>query len=511
MLRRAPGLLAGTVTAVLVGLLLHQRSTQHLVNVDDYLYSRQTDLFWEALTSGRIGIVDAWKLFAVNSPLVPALASPIAAFSASPGAFVLVQVPLALGLLAGAAALLRRTGVAGPAKWAAALAAVAMPPVLTYTAMLSFAVAASLCTVATLAVYLSTQRLRLRWQSALLGLLFGLLSLSRVVALVYAAAIGLPMAVDLLLDRGDWRRRVQNLGITIAVAFAVAAPWWLTAGPKAMDYLLDAGYSSGSVFTSDTSPLRTELNRLTHTADETGWLLAWLLVAVWIAGLASSVVSFRRERTEAARATILVATAVPIGMVLLGTSSNAGTAFALPFEVLAVVIAVAGLRSLIGRAVLALAGVAVAVAATAVFTSDAPSAWHGHELWLAGIPARAQQQAALGCRCALPDVAELNRDVYDLIGTAPTLILRDDAMVNPESLRWLAQLDRKDLQLAAPPGATVDAGQLAATEYVLAGSTPAPYLGVNLAAAEQALPGAGFHKVFTRRLSAASTVEVWSR
>lgn len=510
MLKRLPGLLAALTTLTVMALLLHQRAVQHLANVDDYLYARQTDTFWQAVSAGRIGVVDAWKLFGVNSPLVPTLASPLAAFDRSPGTFVLVQLPLALGLLAATAALARRTGA--PLRWLIAAAAVLMAPTLTYTAMLSFAVASSLCTVGVLVTYLASRRLRERRASLLLGLAVGLLSLSRVVALVYLAAVLLPVLADLVLDRAERGPRAKNLGIATGIAILVAAPWWLTAGPKAMKYLLDAGYSNGSLFTADSSFGQRELDRLTHTADETGWLLAAVLLLGYVLGVVASLAAVRREATESARANLLVASTVPLGLLLLGTSSNAGTAFALPFEVLAVVVAASGLRHVVTQRV-ATGGLAAAVALSAamVFTDGAPTRWHGHELWLAGLPARAQQQAALGCRCPIPDLTRLNKDVYSLLRDKQVLVLRDDALVNPESLRFLAQLDGRELRLDAPPGTAVDQEQLSRADVVLAGRTPAPYLAVDLSPVSEQLTARGFVRVLSEQLSAANTVEVWAK
>ena len=522
--RHLPGPLAALGVLTIILQLYRERLTEHATNVDDYLYARQTDDILGSLASGGVGIVDAWQTYANNSPLVPTLAASIAAFNRAPNSLVLVQLPLVLGLLAAVSAMLRLTGVAGRPRWLVAGLIVVLPPVLTYTVMLNFSIAATLCTVGAVALYAASGRLRSAALSAGLGVALGLLVLSRVVALVYVAAILVAVAIDLLLDDADRTQRSANATRTAVIAVALAAPWWLTAGPQAMRYLLDAGYSSGSVFTVDASPIDTLVGRLTRTADETGWLLSGFLVLYFLLGVAGALRALLRARAtksgdEAARMAILSAAIVLLGLLFLGTSSNAGTAFALPFVVLMAVVGTAGSAMLVRGGTLpvrlafwTVTSACLVLSVVAVFLPNRPSEVDGRQLWLSGTPARAQYEQALGCPCRLPDATELNERIYQRIGHRRMLVLRDDAIVNPESLRFLGQTRGGPVDLIAPAGGdtALDPALLETVDFALAGQTAAPYHAVDLAGAEATLEANGFRRVITDRLSPANVVVLWA-
>lgn len=518
LLRAILPLLSAAMALGVSLLMWRQRVDDHVTNVDDYLYARQSKTILDSLVNDGHGIVDTWREFGVNSPLVPTLAAPLAAGDASPSHLVLVQLPLVLALGWVLAVLLKRVGM-GPGRWLLAGLLVIAPPVLTYTPMLSFSIAATLGVVGALAAYLASRRLRSRPAAVGLGVALGLLSLSRVVALVYLAALVVPMVVDLLLDREDVEERVVNAATTSLIATAIAAPWWLTAGPKALRYLFDAGYSSDSVFVSDRSLLGTLEDRFTHTADETGWLLALAVLAVFVVGVALAAAHTRSQTSERGRGIFVGAASCVLGMLALGTSSNAGTAFAMPYVVLMAALGVAGIalhlegRWLPVRTVLALLTVAgLGVSTFAVFSDSQPDRWGPRQLWLSGTPARAQVESALGCTdCALPDADRVNREIFARIGTAPTAILRADALVNPESLRFLGAEADTPVTLTAPAGSTLEAGTLAVVRFAVGGRTAAPYLGVNLPGADTALTAAGFCVVLTEQLSEANSVVLWSK
>jgi hypothetical protein len=511
--------------ALLVALAYARRIADGVSNVDDYLYAAQTSDLLHGLSAGPSGVVEAWKQHPTNSPLVPTLATPLAAIDPDPSTLVLIQLPLMLGLLGACALLLGRLGVRGRCRWVLAAAVVVLPPVLTYSVMLSFAIAAALCTVAALASYLASDRLRRIGPAIGLGAALGLLSLTRVVAVVYLAALAVPIAVDLAVDRTDVQRRCRGGLLALAIALALALPWWLTAGPDAWHYLTDAGYSDGSVFTRGWTLPHRLTSRLTWTADESGWLIALTTAAVFVVATATAVARLVRHRGahdesegNPDRAVVLSAAVVVLGMLLLGTSSNAGTAFALPMFVMAacagVAVATSALRDADRRrrfgAVVA-GGVLLFVTVGAVFLSGPPPAISGRRLWLSETPVRSQVEAAMGCDCALPDQARLNEDIYAVIGGQRTLVLRDDAVVNPESLRFVGRRQGVQVDLLAPGGGALrDRTLLRTVRYVLAGKTAAPYLTVDLARADQLLDRAGFRVVLERSLSPSNRVVVYA-
>src|SRR4051794_35978139 len=68
---RAGGMLAAiAVAATLAGFLFlyAQRLSDHVANVDDYLYTLQTEWSWHAFSSGAQGMLIAWRGFPTNSP-----------------------------------------------------------------------------------------------------------------------------------------------------------------------------------------------------------------------------------------------------------------------------------------------------------------------------------------------------------------------------------------------------------------------------------------------------------
>ncbi len=198
----------------------------------------------------------------------------------------------------------------------------------------------------------------------LLGVLgvLGVLGLTRVLALVNLAAF----LTVLLIAQVPRRRRpgswLPNAGIAAVLAAAVAAPWWVTAGPTPLHYLLSAGYDASSGFAPKASLPQRFSDRFVVTVGQTGLLVGLLLLA----GAVAAVLLALRAPGGAWRGTrpAFVGGVALLPMAGLGTCSNAGTAFALPAVVLAaaatcaVVPAVPAVR----RAALG-AGAAVLVAA----------------------------------------------------------------------------------------------------------------------------------------------------
>jgi hypothetical protein len=95
-----------------------------------------------------------------------------------------------------------------------------------------------------------------------------------------------------------------------------------------------------------------------------------------------------------------------------------------------------------------------------------------------------------------------------VIRDRPTLIVRDDALLNPNGLRDLGQA-----QISAPatPG-RVSESDLGAARFVIAGQTPAPYLPpVDTAQLHRALQAGGFRPVMQRRFGRYNAIVVWGR
>jgi hypothetical protein len=332
---------------------------------------------------------------------------------------------------------------------------------------------------------------------------------------VYLAALVGPMLVDALTDSRDVRLRLRNAGYALGALAVLAAPWWLSAGPAAIHYLLHAGYSTDSVFVANVDLMTRITQRMLRTINETGVLV----IAVLVVGATLSVLAAENRETSSrsARARLLVASSVVLGMLGLGTSSNSGTAFALPFVVLLATLAACGYVDLtqddelgVGARWAGLGASALVASFTvgAVLVAHVPPAVRGVPLWLSGTPVRGQVQQALGCACPVPDGTQLNARLYALTNGQPVLTVRDDAIINPFSLRYQARVEGKELNLSGPPaGATLlDPQLLKGIGFVVAGTTAGPYLRVDPALAQQTLTGLGWTPVLREQLSPNNTV-----
>jgi len=117
-----------------------------------------------------------------------------------------------------------------------------------------------------------------------LGVL-GVLGLTRVLALVNLAAF----LTVLLIAQVARRRRpgscLPSAGIAAVLAAAVAAPWWVTAGPTALHYLLSAGYDASSGFAPKASLPQRFSDRFVVTVGQTGLLVGLLLLAGAVAAV----------------------------------------------------------------------------------------------------------------------------------------------------------------------------------------------------------------------------------
>jgi hypothetical protein len=488
--------------AAAFGVVVLLRWQEGFANVDDYLYAAQTRAYFDALP-GPANLLDAWRANGSNAPALPMLALPLAAIDTSPHWLVLVQLVPLLVLVAAARSLLGTLGLERRAAWIAAGAIGLLAPVLSYSAMYHFGVAAAACTVLAFAAYARSDRLARRAPALLLGVALGLLALTRVMSPVYVFAVAVPIAVDVLA--GFDRRRLVNAGLAVLVAAVIAAPWWAVNGETAWDYLTSAGYDE-TVFTRDASRLEIARDRLDWTADESGWLLAVVLIA--LLGYAAWSIG---RRVEGGRLLPVMLGTCVLGMAVLVTSSNLGTAFALPFVALGACAAASTLRHLRGPprvAALAACAAAVTIPALAVVEIVPEASLAGQPLWQHGIPAWEQARTALDCDdCDAPDTDDLNREVARVIGDDPALIVRVDAVLNPNGLRHLGASG-----LSAPANAgTLGASELAGTRFVIAGETPAPYLfPVDPDQATATLRDAGFRPLLRRRLSPSNAVVVWA-
>lgn len=482
-------------------------------NVDDYLYTDMATDFRNALVSGPVALVEAWQRHEQNSPLIPTLAAPLTALSSSPHVLVLVQLPLLLLLTASIAWLLHSLGLTWPRAWLGAALTAILPATLWYSVMVHFALACALFTTTALAAYLSSDRLASRRFALVFGASFGVLLLSRVVALVYVAAIAIAVGVDLIARGWDehFARRLINLALAAGVCLLLAGPWWLVDGPGTLKYLIGFGLSDESTWTSQQTPLGKVALRLNQTVHESG-----LVTFVLTVTLAAAFTARRMREQRSRAATLVVIGTAFLTFVLLAVSSSVGTGFALPAVVLLGTLAWAWLLEPNQQRMRwlqpALACVSILAAVLALALPWTPKVGEFRVLMI-GPPAAAQVGWALGCQCAAGQ-EQVNDEVVRAAAGTPVTILRTDAIVNEPSLEYTARVGGVDFQptevamtdLAGDRSALRDVGA------VIAGQTLQNYLPLQHAdLTHEVLAQEGFALVYEHRFSEQNTVEVWRR
>jgi hypothetical protein len=296
----------------------------------------------------------------VQAPFVPLSAVPFnVLFGSGVDASLLVEPVFFAVLVVATYAIGRRLTT----PWWALLAAlaVATAPVLSdFTRIFHFSVPAAAFLVSALWALMKSEGLtRRRWAIAC-GLLLGLMVLSRSMTIGYlpgfAAAAVLP-----ILFGGEWRVRLVNFVLLCASGAALAALWYLPNAESVGSYLLNFGYGAESeAYGAEHSPLS-----IAYWTREAGALfddlylpLGAALSLCAIAALVSALVRLRRGQpslqqakawllTDAALAAVIVLE----GYVALTSSKNQGTAFALPWLPILIVLICAAIATIPQRPV----------------------------------------------------------------------------------------------------------------------------------------------------------------
>jgi hypothetical protein len=309
----------------------------------------------------------------VQAPFVPLSAVPFnVVFGSGVDASLLVEPVFFAVLTLATYAIARRLTT----PWWTLLAAlvVATAPVISdYARIFHFAVPATAFLVSALWALMKSEGLtRRRWAIAC-GLLLGLMVLSRSMTIGYLPGFAVAAALPILFG-GEWRPRLVNFVLLCASGAALAALWYLPNAESVGSYLLNFGYGAESeAYGSEHSPL--SIAYWTREAgavfDELYFPLGIALALCALAALVSALV--RRQRgqpsLEQAKAWLLTDAALAVAIVLEGyvaltSSKNQGTAFALPWLPVLVVLVCAAAARIQWRpvrfaAVAALAAVAV--------------------------------------------------------------------------------------------------------------------------------------------------------
>jgi hypothetical protein len=296
----------------------------------------------------------------VQAPFVPLSAVPFnVIFGAGVDASLLVELVFFAVLAVATYAIARRLTTPWWSLLAALLVATA-PVVSDYARIFHFSVPSAAFLVSALWALMKSEGLtRRRWAIAC-GLLLGLMVLSRSMTIGYLPGFAAAAALPILLG-GEWRARLVNFVLLCACGAVLAALWYLPNAESVGSYLLNFGYGAESeAYGSQHSPLSIAYwtREVGTVFDELYFPLGAALALCAIAALASALVRRRRGYPsgeqlkawllgDAALATVIVLE----GYVALTSSKNQGTAFALPWLPVLIVLVCAGAARIQWRSV----------------------------------------------------------------------------------------------------------------------------------------------------------------
>lgn len=480
-------------------------------NVDDYLYTSLGRGIGAEVADGDLGAAAAHVLNSgPSSPIIPVLTAPLAHLG--PDIAVLVQLPvlLLLGWF-----VFRSLEEFLPWRESVIVAAAfsLWAPILGWSLMVHMALLSSALTMASIHFLVRSRGFTVRQPSVLFGLALGLLALSRSLAPVYVAALLVSALVVTLVFHGlpRGRERLVSLGLSAAVALAVAGPWWLRSGSKTLRYLLDAGYEESDAYAVGGNPI---VGRLRTIGEEWGLAVVVLGLVLLAVIVRDRVRGHPRTRDAERGAVELRAACVLFAVVLvalLATSENEGTAFAHP-ALAPLVVAVVGSAVRSGLARQALIAGAGVLAGSGVLLSWAPGLELGK--WVPSSVYAHYVSQALGADDSSARTGHVHREMAALVGDETVFFMRDDPLLNAngmvfekldQGLAGTVLVHSYDPAAGVPP---VPAG----ANIVVAGESCVPYhRNLDAVSVAEALRQSGFRLVREWTYSSCNRVEVWRR
>jgi hypothetical protein len=310
-------------------------------------------------------------------PLVTSLAYPIVGRGVFGGLLVL---PLFYAGLVGAAFALARQLVSDSWAVVAALAVAAIPAITDYARLFHFALPATACLTAALWALIRSHGFeRPRWAAAF-GLFVALMLLARTMTVAYTPGLALAVGTQFLVGTADFRTRLRNVTLAAATALIVAGPWYIRNAGSVYDLLVGSGYGEGAVQFGRHYPIASWgywTKELRLDLSYMGLPLAGVLFLCF--GLALAYVLARHKRLSRPHLPLTVRSAGVLALVLvilegylvLTSSRNEGTGFALPWLPALVILGVVAAASIPARAIrVALASILVLVSLAAVLSKS---------------------------------------------------------------------------------------------------------------------------------------------
>jgi hypothetical protein len=309
-----------------------------------------------ALTAdGPFSLISTVLEQGVQAPLVPlAAVLPNVIFGSGVDASLLVEPAFFALLVAATYGIARR--LMNP--WWALLAAlvVATAPVVSdYTRIFHFSVPAAALLSSALWALMKSEGLRRRRWAIACGLLLGLMVLARSMTIAYLPGFAVAAALPILLDGDGRRERLVNVGLLCLSGVVLAGLWYLPNAESVGSYLLNFGYGAESeAYGAEHSKLAIAYwtREIGAVVDELYVPLSAVLALCALAALASALVArgrigaSREELTAWLRSDVALALVIVAeGYLALTSSKNQGTAFALPWlPVLVVLVCAATAR-----------------------------------------------------------------------------------------------------------------------------------------------------------------------
>lgn len=313
-------------------------------------------------------------------PFVTSLAYPIVGRGVFGGLLVL---PLFFAGLVGAAFALSRQLVSDSWAVVAALAVAAIPAVTDYTRLFHFALPATACMTAALWALVRSDGLRRVGWAVAFGLFVALTLLARTMTVAYVPGLALAAGTHLLVGGPELRFRIRNLAIASGTALLVAGPWYIRNARSIYDDLVGSGYGEGAVTYGRHYPIASWgywTKELRIILSDIGLPLAGALLLCFGVALAYLVARHMGRigpsRPLSARAAGVLALVLVVldGYLVLTSSRNEGTGFALPWLPALVILGVTAAASIPARALrVALASVLVVLSLGAVLSK---SGWY---------------------------------------------------------------------------------------------------------------------------------------
>jgi 4-amino-4-deoxy-L-arabinose transferase-like glycosyltransferase len=284
-------------------------------------------------------------------PFVTSLAYPVVGRTIFGG---LLVMPLFFVALVAATYGLARRVVSSSWAVVAALTVAAMPAVTDYTRLFHFALPATACMTAALWALVRTEGLRRPGWAFAFGVFVALTWLSRTMTVAYLPALVFAAGTQFLVGPRQLRLKARNLALAAGAVALIAGPWYVRNARSVYDNLVGTGYGADaarygrqhSVASWDywTNELRLDLVHL-GLPLAVALLLCFCIALASLVARRSQVALPGREWSVRTAAVVALAVVVVEGYLVLTSSRNEGTGFALPWLPALVVLAVVAAAS----------------------------------------------------------------------------------------------------------------------------------------------------------------------